>query len=748
MLLGESIEPEDVRVLKARELVQLLQAEVLPFVSFSGVTRRDGGWELVQIEVRPEVPTLPVNDIRLLESIAVEFDPADQSQPSTIALRSDFPKVPHTYLVAEGELLRLCLFDEPYSEQRLHWTASAYLQQLHIWLSKTATGTLHQPDQPVEPFLPGSPAQVVLPSQFFEADYSSGPQPLLLDVFPRNAQSGFTYVARRQDAGVRNELDLKCTALVVETIPQTQGSLTHHPRNLFQLQEFLKTMDTDLSQTLQDSLRDWIIRQVRYPEAFVLVVLRIPVRRSDDGVPETIEVRAFEVTGSARELGKSLGYLDEVDGNVGAIVGKPRTTSGSQNVTLLPLNPVRDLTRRHAQILSGTHCLPDLRILAVGAGALGSHILLNLARGGFGTWVVIDHDVLLPHNLVRHALPGAYVGSEKAGALAYFVNSLHEDGRTVDSLGADVLIHPVTDELRAKFDAIDVSVDFSASPAVARWLALDAPGDSRRISVFLNPKGTDLVLMAEDETRSMRLDQIEAQYYRAVIERKEFAEHLPDSTELLRYGRTCRDVTSTLPQDMIALFSGIAARALKNRIANPGYSLAIWQISSNQSVSYRSVELAEPVEFRCGDWRISTDKCTLRKLHDLRQCALPNETGGVLLGYPDHLHGVLYVVDALPSPPDSEEWPTSYIRGCDGLKEAVDEVASRTAGIVKYLGEWHSHPDKSACELSLADLKFLSWLTDYMFLDGMPALMAIVCEGDDVSWHAATLNSSENPDDR
>ena len=117
----------------------------------------------------------------------------------------------------------------------------------------------------------------------------------------------------------------------------------------------------------------------------------------------------------------------------------------------------------------------------------------------------------------------------------------------------------------------------------------------------------------------------------------------------------------------------------------------------------------------------------------------------MLLGYPDHLRKVLYVVDTLPSPPDSEEWPRSYIRGCDGLKEAVDAIARRTGGAIAYLGEWHSHPDESTCEPSLADLAFLAWLTDHMFLDGMPALMAIVGEGDDVSWHTATLTSAEDP---
>ena len=746
MLLGESVEPEDISIPKARELVQLLRAEVLPFVSLSSVTRRSNGWELVQIKVRPEVPTLPVNDIRFLESIAIEFDPADQSEPSAIALRSDFPSVPHTYSVAEGEPLRLCLFVEHYSEQRLRWTASAYLRQLHIWLSKTATGTLHQPDQSVEPFLLGAPDKIVLPSQFFKTDYSCEPQSLLVNAITRNASSSFTYIARRPGEGIRNESDLKCIALVVDTIPQTQGGLTHNPKNLFQLQELLKTMDTDILQTFQDSsLRGWIIEQGGDPKTFVIVVLRVPVRRSDDGPPEMVKVRAFLVDRSSRKLGKSLGYLDEVDGNFGALVGETEVTSGLQDIVLRPLNPVTKLTRQHAQIFSGTQNLSNLRILAVGAGALGSQILLNLARGGFGTWTVIDHDVLLPHNLVRHALPGVYVGYEKAWSIAHFINSLHEGGRTVDSLNADVLTHPITDELQTKFDAIDISVDFSASLAVARWLALDAPGDSRRISVFLNPKGTDLVLMAEDKARSMRLDQIEAQYYRAVIDRKEFAEHLLDNSERLRYGRTCRDVTSTISQDTISLFSGIAAQALKDRIANPGSSLAVWQTSANQSVSYHSVELAEPVEYQCGNWQISIDKCTLQKLHDLRQCALPSETGGVLLGYPDHLHRVLYVVDVLPSPPDSGEWPTSYTRGCDGLKEAVDKVASSTAGMVNYLGEWHSHPDKSPCKPSPADLKFMSWLTDHMFLDGMPALMAIVCEGNDVSWCVETLNNPVNP---
>ncbi|MXW18464.1 MAG: hypothetical protein F4123_12275 [Gemmatimonadetes bacterium] len=744
-LLGETVDPEEAGVAKARELVQLLHAEVLPFVDLVGVTRRADAWEVVQVDVRPAVPTFPVNDIRMVEPIAVEFDPADRFEPRAITLRSDFPRVPHTYVVAPGEPPTLCLFDEPYTEQRLRWTAAAFAQRLHTWLSKTAIGTLHQPDQPVEPFLPGSPAHVILPSHLFDAGSSRGPQAISLSAIPRTCSARLTYVAGRQGSGDGIEGDRNCIAVVVETKPQTQGGLTHQPQNLLQLHEFLQTMGSDLLQTLRDNLTTWIIERAGDPDVIALVILRIPVRRSHDRAPETIEVRAFQVAGSVGRLGKALGFVDEVDGDFGAIIGDPGTTSASEEVPLLPLNPVRDLTRRRAQMLSGNRSAPDPHILAVGAGALGSQTLLNLVRTGFGTWTVVDDDVLLPHNLARHALPGPCVGHEKAGALAHLASLCFEDGGTIDSFCADVLTPPLADELRTKLDATDISLDFSASVAVARWLALEAPGDSRRISVFLNPDGTDLVVMAEDQARSMRLDCIEAQYYRAVIEREEFAEHLLENGERLRYGHTCRDVTSTLSQDSLSLFSGIAAGALRKTIAGAESSLAVWQASANHSVKHRAVDLAAPVEIQCGDWQIWTDRGVLRKLSVLRKQALPNETGGVLLGYTDHLRKVLYVVDTLPSPPDSEEWPSSYVRGCDGLKEAVDAIAHRTGGAVAYLGEWHSHPDGSTCEPSPDDLVFLAWLTGHMFVDGMPGLMAIVGEGDDVSWYTTTLTSAEDP---
>jgi len=34
----------------------------------------------------------------------------------------------------------------------------------------------------------------------------------------------------------------------------------------------------------------------------------------------------------------------------------------------------------------------------------------------------------------------------------------------------------------------------------------------------------------------------------------------------------------------------------------------------------------------------------------------------------------VYVADTVPSPPDSKEWPTLYIRGCVGLEKEVRRI--------------------------------------------------------------------------
>jgi hypothetical protein len=64
------------------------------------------------------------------------------------------------------------------------------------------------------------------------------------------------------------------------------------------------------------------------------------------------------------------------------------------------------------------------------------------------------------------------------------------------------------------------------------------------------------------------------------------------------------------------------------------------------------------------------------------------------------------------------------------LAEAVKDAAKRTAGMVGYVGEWHSHPPGHSASPSRHDLVQLVHLALGMADDGLPAVQLIVGEQD------------------
>jgi hypothetical protein len=280
----------------------------------------------------------------------------------------------------------------------------------------------------------------------------------------------------------------------------------------------------------------------------------------------------------------------------------------------------------------------------------------------------------------------------------------------------------------------------AASVPVARALACDYEATGRRISLFLNPTGTDLVLLAEDADRSVPLDLLEMQYYRLLIQEETLHQHLQVEIERQRYARSCRDVSVRLPQDLVALHAGIGSRAFRMALANPSSQIAIWRANPDEMTTVLVRGSPAPLVIQhIGDWTIITDAWLLDQLHLQRESKLPNETGGVLIGAFDLQRRRIYVILSLPSPPDSVEWPTLYIRGYQGLKQRVEEVDAITVGQLGYIGEWHSHPPGCAATPSIDDQRALRWLTDERAVDGLPGLMVIVGEGED-GWYLEDAN--------
>ncbi len=114
--------------------------------------------------------------------------------------------------------------------------------------------------------------------------------------------------------------------------------------------------------------------------------------------------------------------------------------------------------------------LADAFVLLVGAGSVGSLMAQELARSGVGHVLLVDGDRLETHNLARHALPYAYVGTNKAQAMTEHLS------RNVPELDCGGIPH----HLDGSFS--DEQIDRLLMPAHLVVIATDRRTVQRRIA--------------------------------------------------------------------------------------------------------------------------------------------------------------------------------------------------------------------------------------------------------------------------
>jgi hypothetical protein len=548
------------------------------------------------------------------------------------------------------------------------------------------------------------------------------------------------FVAREPDNVLVRRGGLPCVVIAVTSQPRPHGIIRSQPPTLRHLHDFLADGGVDLVGQLRERLLRW--RTQGQLDGFsLIVVVALPKSRQIGGPAEDTEYRAFLCDRELARLRPEIGLVRR-DGRAfgaGIVDGVDRVKMG-EAVGLLPLDVTFSLGRDRAAELNGREGADGRRIVAVGVGALGSQVVMNLVRAGWGTWTLIDDDVLLPHNLARHASIGPAVGGAKAVSMQSLANWVVDGNPVERAVVADVLApERNAAQVGRALGAADAILDCSASVAVARHLARDVASPARRASFFLNPSGTAAVLLVEDAERTIPLDALEMQYYRTLIERPELAGHLDPGSLPFRYGGSCRDVTMRLPQDAVALFAALGSRALSVALDRPGPTILIWQANAEQ-LDVRSVRIQpQPVVVqRAEEWQIATDRGLLDVVAARRRDRLPNETGGVLVGAIDTLHRTVYVVDAIASPPDSTEWPTLYIRGYEGLTARLREIGAITRGMLEYVGEWHAHPNGHGCTPSKDDREAFAWLAQERRRDGRMPLMLIAGE-DRFCWYLGRM---------
>ncbi len=740
---GDQVRPDALEIPKAEDLALSLSAERIDFARFVECRRQDE-IEVVVFDVDVEIAQVQRHPIKARERISAAFTRNDENVPVVHALRKDFPRVPHLNLHRQEYPRNLCIYAEPYEEIKRRWTSPRFVHEIRQWLALTSKGKLHQDDQPLEPLLVDFHGHIVLPSTQQLEEHL--PTPLVVAPVKSDYSKGLFLIAL---TGEPQEGPPSLLASVHRCEPQTHGVIHQIPSTLADLAAITKDAKFDLISDLQQRLETWRDQGRPVLDSCLLLVLLFPKKRDETDVIETVDSWAFFLLDTEgdkvgegleiRRLGTEIGLWDLQDNHVGFLM-QPDTSKNGRNVGVAVLNVVRHFDRSMAARLNGENEVGDVRVVAIGMGALGSHVAINLARTGFGTWTLIDHDILLPHNLARHALDGSFVGWNKADGVARLANTIVFRSDMFSSLPVNVLSPGrQTQELSNSLAEANVILDMSASVGVSRMLAHECNGTARRISLFLSPSGQDLVLLAEDKQRNSTLDSLEMQYYRAILNDPSLTGHMIRPPSRYRYAQSCRDITSQLPQQMVVSHASTGGRAVRDAVRCNKAQITIWRTNENGVAKRVTVSAAPVVRKTTDNWAIITDRELIETLASLRKSKLPNETGGVLLGSFDMERRIVYIVDVLPSPPDSEEWPTLYIRGCEGLRKKITEIEKKVDGMIEYVGEWHSHPDGAGTSPSEDDGNVLAWLRKLRQADGYPATMAIVAESGNVGFYVEQI---------
>jgi len=683
------------------------------------------------------VPTKNRFGILYQERIGLIFYSEESKMPEVRMLRQGFPATPHQNHVNKGEPASLCLYFEHWKVIERSWTPQSHLNRLLWWLAETAKGTLHREDQPVEQFYFPSPFEVILPPDFNEKVQQNDLILTLLTIEGAENRVYLGYFFRILEIRENQTKLTKLTCLVLDLQPVIHNAIEYFPYDLGALIDQFAARRANLFDLLCAEIKRIIGNEgvARKDNSQTILILHIPIQRNENTNVERNEYKAFLLNVNIGQLGELCGVLnDGKDGrcyNIPAFGEIPPLSDTWRSIDILPIEVTLSLTNAVAQQASGiaTETAEFSGILA-GVGTLGSSLADVWYREAWGTWTFVDPDYIKPHNLARHTTKHFQIGWFKANAVKQMVEEIYFDNYARAFAIVDSATNWSNAQLKAVIETADIVIDATTTLAVPRDLALAQL--KRAASVFLTPSGYGSVLLLEDNKRSIKLDSLEAQYYHAILNNIWGEQHLNGHQGHLWVGAGCRDISRVIPTEIVQVHSATLARQVRLKQEQSDAVILVWHIDPQSGVvNNNTVPVTTPITVLVNNWKIIWNVSLKEKTRQLRSAYLPNETGGVLLGYVDQKLLSIFIVDILPAPLDSISDTSGFERGIQGLKELIQSAKTKTANIVSYIGEWHSHPPRVSTLPSCHDVKLLSYIAEALKYEGLPSVMLIVGENEE-----------------
>lgn len=672
--------------------------------------------------------------IRRRETLAITVNPQTDVPVVVRTLRKDFPGHSHQHGTHLNTPRALCLYNIVWSAVERSWTPERFLERMFWWLRETSQLRLHRDDQPLEQLFYSSRYQLILPSNYLKQSEDSGKN-LIIEEITGAPGRQVTLRGRFDDSNNPRGVGLQSLKLSVDGVGSSHVEAA--PQTLGQLHDRLVSRGSGLKEPLFSSVFDAVTDQGLVPEQAgeikaILILVWVP-RTGKEGI-ERYDVLGYALQSSLQALGNAFGMLhfdsEKRRWHRTTLIGDAAQSDEDR--------AWRDLEILSVQIRWGIGAEGGRQMSAInpddadfdgvlaGVGSLGGTLADIWLREGWGRWTYIDPDQLLPHNLARHVGLDSGVGYAKVDVVRHHAQMVFPDEPEPKAIAGSLTSR--SEEVMSALDSASLVIDATTTFDAPRDLA-ERENAPRTASVFLTPSGLASVILLEDASRTLRSPALEAQYYRAILNSPWGKSHLQDHLGDLWVGGGCRDISFRIPLERIHLHAAILSKQLRKSVLGDGARICVWTVDEETEAVTPLEITPHPVSSHAQNgWTVTYDDALITKLKQIRGAALPNETGGVLLGVTDLKSKTILLVDTLLPPADSQATPHHFIRGKVGQEAALADVHERTARVVDYVGEWHSHPDGYPATPSVDDRTLITSLADLMSSEGLPAIMIIVGE--------------------
>jgi integrative and conjugative element protein (TIGR02256 family) len=774
----ETLSPKNLQLDVSKKILKLCEiSKDFEVIELRHLTLNKIKSELIIVDcINDQVPSRNTFGIKNRERLALVFTP--DKLPEVRTLRCDFPICPHMNHVLPGEPASLCLYANTWQTLERSWTPQKHLQRILWWFTESAKGTLHQNDQELEPLYFESYFEIILPPDYDEKAENSNlvlePELVLIDRLPSKFKVirckfrdkelltpqkppkkkifnvpiiGFPSGKYRKEGSLlvpQEHIEDKeipnFTILSVKIPSIVHGNIEQYPGTLGELYDQIEKRGVKILDILRNTVKERSAGGVSRDKLNTcLLILSIQMQRAGDSLPERSFRQAFHVNSDLANLGKKMGVLmiqaDEKYYPT-PLIGNTATNDNNdwREVKIFPIEVKTAVTSELAQIASDIDIqTASFKGVLAGVGALGSTIAELWAKEHWGEWGFIDPDILKSHNIIRHIAKDFHVGKYKADIVQNMVSLNYQDNYYRAFAIAASANNFKNEEVKKVISEANFFVDATTTIEVPRDISqnTDVP---RAVSVFLTPSGKDSVLLLESSDRSIKLDSLEAQYYKFIINTEWGKYHLEGHKGNIRVGAGCRAVSVIISYEFIQFHASMLARQIRLLRNQPEAYVCVWSCNSETgAMSAYKIPACLPEVYKCGDWNVMIDIDLKEKISKTRMSQLPKETGGVIIGYIDQKLQNIYVVEMLNAPPDSDADQSGFTRGVANLKTELEEVRRRTAYMVDYIGEWHSHPPFISAYPSGIDRLLIQELAETLKLDGQPAVMIIVGMNGEVS---------------